>query len=51
MPHEATAVPVVPGEIVGENVLVSGDLAVGDSVVTVGLNNLSGGRKVRVLDD
>lgn len=47
----ATAVPVVPGEIVGENVLVTGDLEIGDSVVTVGLNNLSSGRKVRVLDD
>ena len=47
----ATAVPVEPGEIVGENVLVTGDLAVGDAVVTVGLNNLSSGRRVRVLDD
>lgn len=47
----ATAVPVVPGEIVGENVLVTGDLAVGDSVVSVGLNNLSSGRTVRVLDN
>jgi RND family efflux transporter MFP subunit len=47
----ATAVAVQPGEIVGENVLVSGDLQVGDNVVTVGLNNLSSGRQVRVLDD
>lgn len=47
----ATAVPVEPGEIVGENVLITGDLDVGDSVVTVGLNNLSSGREVRVLDE
>ena len=30
---------------------ITGDLEIGDSVVTVGLNNLSSGRKVRVLDD
>jgi len=47
----ATAVPIEPGEIVGENVLITGDLTTGDRVVTVGLNNLSSGRRVRVLDD
>lgn len=47
----AHAVAVTLGEIVGENVLVTGDLDVGDRVVTVGLSNLGDGRDVRILDD
>lgn len=44
------AVPVSLGELVGDRVRVTGDLTAGDAVVTVGLNNLSDGRSVRVLD-
>lgn len=46
----AQAVDVTLGEIVGENVLVTGDLTVGDAIVTTGLSNLSDGREVRVLE-
>lgn len=51
--RDGKAVPVAVklGEIVGDRVRVDGDLARGENVVTVGLNNLTAGRAVHVLDD
>lgn len=46
---KAFAVPVKLGEIVDESVIVRGDLAAGESIIVVGLNNLTNGRAVKVL--
>ena len=46
---KAQAVPVDLGVIIDDRVAVQGDLTPGEKVIVVGLNNLSDGRAVEVL--
>lgn len=46
---KARAVPVRLGAVIGERVIIEGDLAAGQPVIVLGLNNLTDGRAVAVL--